>query len=268
MESRQVQSGIWNLTLTILEILLDIIKAVMVLGGVLAANLADVLMGSIAISILFGGATKDLYGIPAWQIGVIISVGASAIQIVLWMMIKNRGYGLKDLLNFKRLPTEVKTFLVGAVIIWFFDTMTDVSPVFLLVKESGFQQIGPLNNILIAGVTIMVVILCGFSEPLTANIKFLLKESEGKQQYNQNQQRQGNNNKNYNQSNNNGRNQMNNQKLPRPDRLRPSQIFNSQQQRPTKRMNEFENEERNMTEEDYIRRAREAKDFLNKNKRR
>jgi hypothetical protein len=57
------------------------------------------------------------------------------------------------------------------------------------------------------------------------------------------------------------------QQPPRPDQLRPSQIFNGQQ-RLTQRINEFENEERNMTKEDYVQRAREAQNFLNSNKRR
>lgn len=165
---------VWDLALTIIEVISDVTKATMFIGGVISANLADVVMGSITISYLFGGFNANVFGTPVWALGIIISMGASAIQIYLWSLLSKRNIGFKEIWNWKKLPSDIKTFLIMAFFIWFADTLIDVSPVALLVGNSQFQGIQWLNNILIFFVGAIIFVLCGFAELLTTNMRSML----------------------------------------------------------------------------------------------
>jgi len=171
-------SNVWEKTLTATETLLDIIKAIMVVGGILAANLADVIFGAVGITILFGGSSALFNGTPVWVIGLILSMGASAIQIFLWSMIQKRGITISHLIHWKKLPTDVQTFLAMAFTVWALDTLIDMSPIALLVQNSQYESITPLYIVMVASVSILVFILCGFSEIMTSNMRAMLTGGE------------------------------------------------------------------------------------------
>ena len=150
----------------------------MVVGGILAANLADVIFGTVGITILFGGSSALFNGTPVWVIGLILSMGASAIQIFLWSLIQKRGLSLNQLFNWKKLPSDIKGFMSMAFVVWFLDTLIDLSPVALLVQNSQYKTIEPLYWAMIASVSVIVFILCGFSEIMTSNMRGMLLMEE------------------------------------------------------------------------------------------
>jgi len=170
-----MSNGVWDITLKITEVLLDIIKAIMVVGGILSANLADVIFGAAGITILFGGSSASFNGTPVWIIGTILSLGASAIQIFFWSAIQKRGITMSQIFNWKTLPKDIKPFLTMAGIIWFSDTLIDMSPIALLVQNSQYETITPLYWAMIVVVSIIVFILCGFSEIMTSNMRAILE---------------------------------------------------------------------------------------------
>ena len=169
-----MSNGVWAVTLKVTETLLDIIKAFMVVGGILSANLADVIFGAAGITILFGGSSALFNGTPVWIIGTILSLGASAIQIVLWSAIQKRGIKLDHLFHWKKIPADMRAFLGMAGLIWFLDTLIDMSPIALLVQNSEYQVFTPIYSAMIIAVSVIVFILCGFSEIMTSNMRGIL----------------------------------------------------------------------------------------------
>ena len=169
-----MSDGVWGVTLKTTEILLDIIKGFMVVAGILAANMADVIFGTVGITILFGGSSALFNGTPVWVIGAILSMGASAIQIFLWGAIQKRGITLDKILHWN-IPNDMKLFLGMALVVWFLDTLIDMSPIALLVQNSQYEAITPLYWAMIVAVSIIVFILCGFSEIMTSNMRGMLE---------------------------------------------------------------------------------------------
>lgn len=174
IQPKRNRLDIWNVALDLMEICLDVIKAVMIVGGVISMNLLDVTMGAISITLLFGSNT-NLFGIPAGYIATAFSMGATAVQLFLWNLLVRRNIGLGDILNWKKLPRDIRIFLPGALILWLVDTAMDTMPLALLVQNSQYEQIPFAYYAMIVCAVILVVLLCGFAEVLTLNMKDLLE---------------------------------------------------------------------------------------------
>lgn len=176
-DSRTGMSDIsWHWVLRITDFLTDLIKSSVVILGILAANVADTVMGSIAISLLVRPEIQQ-YSSYNWinpmNFGIIISLGASSIQIYMWSLIQKKNISFKTLINPKNwryLPKEVGGFLAFAGLLWAIDTFLDVSPMFVFYTSAVYGSTG-LYPYLVAGVTIIVIILCGFAEILTSNMR-------------------------------------------------------------------------------------------------
>lgn len=181
---RQVQHqglDVFGKALDFLEFAVDAIKAGMVVLGVISVNLLDVVMGGIAMSVLFGGNIAQFKISPS-LLGTTFSLGATAIQIFLWTMIR-KNYTISEIFNFKKLSSDVRMFVIGAGLVWFVDTMMDVSPLVLLIENSQYEKFPPVYYMLIFCATILVFMLCGLAEILTSNMKEMLR---GKQKTAQN----------------------------------------------------------------------------------
>lgn len=166
----------WHWVLKITDFITDLIKSSVVILGILAANIADTVMGSIAISLLVRPEIQQ-YSNYSWvnpmNFGVILSLGASSIQIYMWSLIQKKNISFKTLVNPKNwryLPKEVGGFLAFAGLLWAIDTFLDVSPMFVFYTSAVYGSTG-LYPYLVAGVTIIVIILCGFAEILTSNMR-------------------------------------------------------------------------------------------------
>jgi len=180
LTSQQIVNGIWETILTVLEITLEVIKGGMILLGVLASNVADFAFGAIAATILFGGADFSFYGYRSAWLASLISLSTSAIQIILWNWLRQRGFKFKEIFNFRKMSDDVQFFLAIAVGIWALDTALDISPLALLVAQSGFQAIPKVNIALVWIVGAIMFLITGFSEPLTANIRYLIGGKRGR----------------------------------------------------------------------------------------
>lgn len=163
---------IWGGTLTFLEVVRVIITALIVIVGVLAINFADVAMGAVSGAILFGGTERSLYGIPALQISTAISMGSSALQIILWMYMQKQGFSITKMWNSK--IEGIRFFMIVTAVLWVIDTGFDIAPVLLFVGNSEFQQLPEVYPWLVFGMLALVFVLCGFAEPLTANLRSLV----------------------------------------------------------------------------------------------
>jgi len=166
----------WHWVLKITDFVTDIIKSSVVILGILAANIADTVMGSIAISLIVRPEIQQ-YSSYNWinpmNFGIILSLGASSIQIYMWSLIQKKNISFKTLINpknWKYLPKEVGGFLAFAGMLWVIDTFLDVSPMFVFYTSAVYGSTG-LYPYLVAGVTIIVIILCGFAEILTSNMR-------------------------------------------------------------------------------------------------
>ncbi len=166
----------WHWVLNITDVVTDLIKSVVVILGILAANVADTIMGSIAVSLLVRPEIQQ-YSNYSWinpmNFGIIISLGASSIQIYMWSLIQKKKISFKTLVNpknWKYLPKEIGGFLAFAGLLWAIDTFLDVSPMFVFYTSAVYGSTG-LYPYLVTGVTIIVIILCGFAEILTSNMR-------------------------------------------------------------------------------------------------
>lgn len=166
----------WHWVLKIGEIVSDVIKGVVVVGGILAANVADTVMGSIAVSLLVRPEIQQ-YSNYNWvnpmNFGIILSLGASSIQIYMWSLIQKRNISFRTLINpknWKNIPKEMGWFLGFAGLLWAIDTFLDVSPMFVFYTSAVYGSTG-LYPYLVAGVTVIVILLCGFAEILTSNMR-------------------------------------------------------------------------------------------------
>ena len=164
----------WNWVLSAVEIFTDFVKGIMVVGGIIAAVSADFIMGSISVTSLINNNTSHLYNLPSFGFGAIISMGTSAIQIFMWSLIKRRGITLRQIFSPKTLPKDVQGFMAGALILWICDTIMDVAPLALLFTNANYLAFPTLYKVLIGIVSLIVFILCGFSEILTSNMRSML----------------------------------------------------------------------------------------------
>lgn len=165
----------WLLVFKVVDLVSDVIKGIMVVGGILAANLADFIMGSIAVSFLVRPQISTYTFVNGFGFGAILSMGSSAIQIYMWSLIQKRKIKLKDLLKWKTLPEDVKGFMAAAIILWFIDTFLDMSPLFVLLSNTMYTEFQYVYIALVVFVAIILFILCGFAEILTSNMKSMFR---------------------------------------------------------------------------------------------
>lgn len=169
-----MSNAAWEITSTVIEKITDIIKSALVILGILAANIADVAFGTIAIGILFSGSTAaTVYGfwwLDNWVFGGLISVASSAFQIILWSVIQRRGLTFGQIIRLK-IPRDIVGLIVVTGIMWLIDTLIDMAPLALMVQNSPFQTINWLYVTLVVFVGILVFMLCGFAEIATSNLR-------------------------------------------------------------------------------------------------
>lgn len=171
----------WRWVFNATEFALDVIKGVMIVGGIIASNLADFIMGSIGISLIINTKINTLTFVNGFGFGSILSMGASAIQIYMWSLIQKRGISAKWILTprmWKNIPNDVRGFLWTALFLWAIDTLLDVSPTLVLFTPENFIGMTWLYNLLVISVMIIVTILCGFAEILTSNMRAMLAGSK------------------------------------------------------------------------------------------
>lgn len=171
----------WHWVFNATEVVLDVIKGIMIVGGIIASNLADFIMGSIGISLIVNTKISSLTFVNGFGFGSVLSMGSSAIQIYMWSLIQKRGITAKMLLNpkmWKNIPQDVRGFLWSALFLWIIDTILDVSPTFVLFTPENFTNMMWLYYLLVTSVIIIVTILCGFAEILTSNMRAMLAGSK------------------------------------------------------------------------------------------
>lgn len=166
----------WHWVLKITDFVTDLIKSSVVILGILAANIADTVMGSIAVSLLVRPEIQQ-YSNYNWinpmNFGIILSLGASSIQIYMWSLIQKRKIPFLNILDprrWKHIPHDVKSFLLFAILLWLMDTFLDVSPMFVLFTNAAYGQTALYLGLVVV-VTIIVTLLCGFAEILTSNMR-------------------------------------------------------------------------------------------------
>lgn len=167
----------WKIVFSATEIILDVIKSGIIIFGIISANLADFIMGSIGISLITNTKINSLTFVNGFGFGSILSMGSSAIQIYMWSLIQKRGISTRILLNPKlwyKIPKDIQGFLGMALFLWVIDTVLDVSPTFVLFTNENFLHMQWLYVLLVSGVMIIVTILCGFAEILTSNMRGML----------------------------------------------------------------------------------------------
>jgi hypothetical protein len=202
------KDAIMDTALSFTEVVVSLIKALSIIGGVVGANLSDIGFGALALTFMFGGSGITIYNItPADILTISISAGTSAIQIGLWGVLARKGIGIKQLWNFKRLPVDIQSFLVSAILVWALDTTLDISPLSILIKGSLYEG-GSWFVIVKLVVYSLVFLLCGFAEPLTANMRQMLETGNKPVSYNNN----NNHNNNQRPSDRNRNNNDNNKK--------------------------------------------------------
>lgn len=162
----------WRIVLDVLEFISDLFKGFLIVSGVLAANLADFIMGSIAISFLTNPEIRNYTFVNGFGFGAILSLGASAIQIFMWGVIQKRGISFGQIIKMN-VPKDLKGFLIAAVGLWFIDTMLDLSPLFILMSNVFYNN-NIIFGVLVSFVAIILFILCGFAEILTSNMRGMI----------------------------------------------------------------------------------------------
>lgn len=172
-EGSSMSDGTWGIVLNILEVVLNVIKGVIVVSGVLAFNMADTILGTIGTGLLFDPIVAQSFNLNVWLLGAIPSLGASSVQIFLWSLIKKRNISFSKLIKFD-VPKDVKAFMVAAIAVWAIDTFIDVSPLSILMSNSRYIAFPTLYKVLSVSVAVLLFIMCGFAELLTSNMRGML----------------------------------------------------------------------------------------------
>lgn len=173
-KSNTFADSVWNFAVVSADFLMVIFKAVMFLAGMGVAAIADWWMGAISINALFGMGVPASGFLVSFQnflsIGSLISLSASAFQLAMWQYLSKRGIGLREIWEWRLRPEE-KSFVVTTLVIWLADTVSDIVPVFLIMRSDMYVNYMWVYRLMVVLVSILVLIICGFSEVLTTNMR-------------------------------------------------------------------------------------------------
>jgi len=171
------ERNIWATSLEYLEIFLDFMKVIILFGGLALANLMDVVMGGIAMSVLFG-KNLEAFGVSSVWFGSAFSLTFAAAQIFFFAVIKNKWKQIRA----HKVTADVWVAIGLGAFIWLIDTTLDVSPVFLMIGNSQFQEIPLLYNLVSAIAVIGTFLICGFAEVFTTTIRQVLETVSTKEE--------------------------------------------------------------------------------------
>jgi len=149
----------------IAEWLVNAVKSVLIIAGVMCASIADVAFGTITLNQLL----SNLHGIVIMgmdisrQMPFIISIAASGIQIIMWQIIEDKR-GITSIYKSKNLGIWLG--VIGVVILFLADTYTDVTALlYMTYGNTLVTMIDPdIYMWLLYAVVAIGTFLAGFSE--------------------------------------------------------------------------------------------------------
>lgn len=152
----------------------SIFKSIMIVMGIISVNLADSGMGALALSLIFNTKIVEYTNMSDMVLSIAFSLGLSAVQIYMWMLINKRGIGLSHLFHWSRIPRDVKSFLGVAFVLWVIDTFMDTVPLEVILTSENFSNPMYFGFIKIS-VYVITIVLCGCAELITGNMKKMLE---------------------------------------------------------------------------------------------
>ena len=179
--------GIMDFVWEIADVLVTLIKGILIIGGAVASASADVVLGALTLALLLvntSGTIEEVKYAP-----VMISLGASGIQLILWQIIQNKG-GVRKVLSSKNIASLIA--FVAVFLMKFADDFMDVTIVnYLMVGSVLPISLGDsLFSLLRNSVMFIVWVLTGFSEIFVVNAIELMKGMKQENQHlHQNQTR-------------------------------------------------------------------------------
>ena len=183
INTKGIMSGVWE----IVDVLVTLIKGVLIIGGAVASASADVVLGALTLALLLVNTEGTIPSVK--YAPIMISLGASGVQLILWQIIQNKG-GVRKVLSSKNIALLIA---FGAVFLMkFADDFMDVTIVnYLMVGSVLPISLGDsLFNLLRNSVMFIVWVLTGFSEIFVVNAIELMKGMKQENQHlHQNQTR-------------------------------------------------------------------------------
>ena len=153
-------------------------RSVLIVLGVMAINIADSAMGALGLSFMFNNRIAEYTLLSDVTLGLVFSLGLSATQIYMWMIIQKRGIHIRHLWQWKRIPSDVKNFLFITFGLWIIDTFIDTSPLAVVMTNENFVSNPVLYQFLSISVYIVTIVLCGFAELITSNMKEMFENEK------------------------------------------------------------------------------------------
>lgn len=168
IDSNGIMAFVWSSV----DFLITIIKGILIIGGAIGASLADVVFGALTLSLLLvniEGTAPEVRYAP-----ILVSMGASGIQLILWQLIQNKG-GIARLWKSRDFALIVSLFAV--ILMKFGDDYMDIAIInYLMVGSVLPASLGPtMFSFLKAAVLFIVWVLTGFSEIFVVNAVEILK---------------------------------------------------------------------------------------------
>lgn len=155
----------------------NLVKVLLLLAGLFMAIVADVIMGYLGGQMILRASPETPANIVN-AVSAAISVFASAIQILMWIIIKARGYSLAGIFSNPQVPVTVKVAVVFTFLVWLMDDFLDMIPAIALTI-GAFNSDNLMLKIGAVIADIMVFFMVALSELIVDNLKEIVDVIEG-----------------------------------------------------------------------------------------
>ena len=168
--------GFWKIVWEALEWLVAVAEGIGILGGAMAAVLADVALGTVTFAALLSNTAAFNVSWGKW-IPFLLSLGSTGIQIMVWQMVNTRG-GLGAAW---RASAAMKIALVSVLVLKIGDDFIDLTSVDILMAGNNIAAIVGVKwytwlQYFAFGV---VEVMAGFSEVFVVNAVRVMKSISG-----------------------------------------------------------------------------------------
>lgn len=164
--------AMWNMAWKTMDWILNVLKALLIVGGAVATAFADIALGTITFTLLLSNV--GVYTIT-WgkYIPFMLSLASTGIQLILWQMVDKRG-GIR---RAWKVGIAMKIALLAVVLMKLGDDFVDITSVKVLMVNSNLPNL--IGMAWFNGLTNMALliteVIAGFSEIFVVNAVRLMQ---------------------------------------------------------------------------------------------
>jgi hypothetical protein len=165
-----------GLVLDISEFINNALKGFGIVAGGILASVADWVLGTITVAILFESA-QEILGFSSWITGVVWSGAMWGIQLILWQLVLSGQ--VKDMFEGAKWQKIANGILLVIILIMKFgDDYIDMASITWMLSQNEYQGVMGQGayNVLITSLKIVTWFLVGFSEAFVSAAFVILRK--------------------------------------------------------------------------------------------